>query len=147
MLRYTILVLLLAILVPTWSGCGDENSIVDGEVPPPGQWIICKGETAITDTIWQQHRECLIDIPAEGGTYRIKCLVNCFVGYEIEDPKDWPDMLTVLADDRYINPLYYDITFTPNETKVTRQFTIHCYLLKSKAMSLKVIANQAPTNP
>ena len=144
-LEYSVFAIIAAFMLLTLNGCSEDEYTEDSL--PPDLWRVYKDDIAITDTIGQRHPECSFEVPTEGGTYRIKCLVNCFVGYEIEDPKDWQGMLTVLADDRYINPLYYDITFTPNETKVPRQFTIHCYLLKSKAMSLKVIANQAPANP
>lgn len=142
-LSYNILVVFLIALSSFLSGCGTEESPIDDSLPP-GIWIVCKDGIAVSDTISGFRCDCLIEIPAEGGTYRIQGLDNsCFESYEIEQPIDHPELLTVVSDNKFTYPRYYDVTYAANETEISRLFTIRLYGRKNQSVLL-VSAYQPP---
>lgn len=142
-LRWSVIAVILAVLASIWGGCNEDNSPVLDSLPP-SRWIIYKDGEPITDTIWGFRNDCLIEIPAAGGTYRIQCTEDCnFEDYEIVQPTDHRGLLTVAADDRYDYPKFFDVTYAPNQTGASRLFTLRCYGIRHQNVLL-VSAYQPP---
>lgn len=142
--RYLIIAAFLIFTMSMWSGCSEDDFTIDGKMWP-GEWVVYHDSVAVTDTIHGFLCDCLIDIPAEGGTYRIRGLEsNFFQSYEIEQPRDHRGLLTVTGED-FINDLckYYVVKITPNESETSRLFTIHCHSLEN-IRNIRVNFYQSP---
>lgn len=128
-LRWNITAVLLVVFTATiWSGCSDDKDVIL-DCPPLPEYRIYKGDVPVSDTIRGFNSDCVIEIPAEGGTYRIKFLPagKWFESYEIVQPINYRGLLRVVTDGS--NPPYanYDVTYAPNGTGASRLMTIKCY--------------------
>ena len=94
--------------------------------------MVYNDSVAVTDTIHGFLCDCITEVPADGGTFRIKALEDYFFGYEIEQPRDYRGLITVTGDDLgpEDNPSCYVIKIAPNESETSRLFTIPTHSIK-----------------
>ena len=126
--------LLVVFTATIWSGCSDDKDVIIDGLPLP-EYRIYKDDVPVSDTIRGFYSDCVIGIPAEGGTYRIKFLPGgkWFESYEIVQP-NYRGLLRVVTDGS--NPPYanYDVTYASNGTGASRLMTIKCYGYKHKGV-------------
>ena len=126
-------------------GCDkdDNNEQKDG-IMYPGIWIIKKGGIAISDTLHAFYKEYDLEIPSEGGDYRLESLADPFEGYHIEHPLDDNNKSIIIkADNRFNKPLYYEMTFRPNLDDKGRMFEVN-FFSSVKRRQITIYAYQPP---